>query len=363
MTTGWLWDERYAHHDTRAWAPAWQQAHDHPENAETKRRFANLVARSGLDRHLRRVEPREATVAEVERVHDATYVERILTESETGWGDAGDGETPFGPGSGRVALLAAGGVMAAVDDVLDGTLANAYALVRPPGHHAYPGGGMGFCLFNNLAVAVRHAQVSRGLTRIAVVDWDVHHGNGTESVFYSDPSVLTISLHQDNLYPGGRGSSEDNGEGDGVGANVNIPLPSASGTGAYVDAFERVVLPAVARFRPELVLVASGLDAAGMDPLGRQLLHSDSYRQLTRLVLDAAATTCDGRLVAAHEGGYDPVMSPFCGLAIVETLAGERTDVVDPWLSGISELPEQSLLPHHRRAVDRAEALVAGVPG
>jgi acetoin utilization deacetylase AcuC-like enzyme len=174
--------------------------------------------------------------------------------------------------------------------------------------------------------------------------------------------VLTISLHQDGNYPAGRGLVADNGEGAGAGANVNIPLPSSSGTGAYVSAFERVVVPALERFRPELVLIASGLDAAGMDPLGRQLLHSGSYRELTRLLLEATAGLCDGRLVAAHEGGYDPVMSPFCGLAILETLSGERTDVVDPWEIGLAELPEQELLPHHRAAVDAAAVLVEGVP-
>lgn len=362
MATGWLWDERYAHHDTRAWAPAWQQAHDHPENAETKRRFANLVARSGLERHLRRIEPRLATVAEVERVHDATYVQRILTESASGWGDAGDGETPFGPGSGQIALLAAGGLMATIDAVLDGEIGNGYALVRPPGHHATPTGGMGFCLFNNIGIAIRHAQLDRGLGRIAVVDWDVHHGNGTETIFYDDPSVLTISLHQDNNFPVDRGKRSDNGAGRGVGANLNIPLPSAAGDGAYVAAMERVVAPALRRFQPELVIIASGLDAAAMDPLARQLLHSDSYRALTQILLDVTDSICDGRLVASHEGGYDPMMSPFCGLAIVETLSGVRTEVVDPWLVGLVQLPEQSLLPHHERDVAAAAELVERVP-
>lgn len=362
MTTGWLWDERYAHHDTRAWSLPWVQPIENAENGETKRRFANLVALSGLERKLHRLEPRPATVAEIERVHDAAYVEWVLRVTESGWGDIGDGETPYGPGSGQIALLAAGGAISVVDAVLDGAVSNAYALVRPPGHHAHPSGGMGYCLFNNIAVAVRHAQEKRGLRRIAIVDWDVHHGNGTETVFYEDPSVLTISLHEAENYPEGRGRRVDNGAGPGQGANVNVPLPSGSGRGAYVAAMERVVVPALERFRPELVVVASGLDAGAMDAQGRQALTSESYRILTRQLLATVDRLCSGRLVVIHEGGYDPLLSPFCGLAVLETLAGEQTEVVDPWSPSFERLPEQELLPHHAEAVDAAAALVASVP-
>ena len=362
MSTGWLWDERYTTHDTRAWTLPWQQAHDHPENAETKRRFANLVARSGLEAHLTRITPREATVAEIQRVHEPGYVERILTLSENGWGDVGDGETPFGPGSGAVARLAAGGVIACIDAVLDRTVGNAYALVRPPGHHAYAGGGMGYCVFNNTAIGVRYGQEERNVGRVAIVDWDVHHGNGTETIFYEDPTVLTVSIHQENLYPIGRGCREDNGSGAGAGANVNIPLPSASGGGAYLAAMQRVVVPALERFQPELIIISSGFDSAAMDPFGRQLLHSDSYRALTRTLMAATTGLCNERIVAVHEGGYDPLMGPFCGLAVVETLADRTTEVVDPWIASISALPEQELLPHHEVAVDNAAELVRRVP-
>ncbi|MGH3358795.1 MAG: class II histone deacetylase [Nocardioidaceae bacterium] len=362
MSTGWLWDERYAYHDTRAWVMPWQQPHGHPENPETKRRFANLVVRSGLERRLTRIEPREATIAELRSVHTPEYVERIVTESETGWGDVGDGETPFGPGSGTVARLAAGGVIACIDAVLGGAVSNAYALVRPPGHHAFPGGGMGYCLFNNTAIGVRHSQRVRGVERVAIVDWDVHHGNGTETIFYQDPTVMTVSLHQENLYPVGRGLRSDNGVGPGRGANVNIPLPAGSGSGAYVAAMDRVVVPALERFRPELIIISSGFDSAAMDPFGRQVLHSGSYRALTSLLMDAADELCEGRILAVHEGGYDPLMGPFCGLAVVETLAGETTPVTDPWMASIAELPEQNLLPHHEYAVARAMDLLADVP-
>jgi len=197
---------------------------------------------------------------------------------------------------------------------------------------------------------------------VAIVDWDVHHGNGTQSLFWEDPSVLTISLHQDNSYPVGSGTPAENGAGAGAGANINVPLPAGAGQGAYQAALRAVVVPALERFEPELVLVASGLDAGGMDQLGRQSLHSDAFRSLMAILLDAAGRLCEGRLAMTHEGGYEPLSTPFLGLAIVETLAGERTAVQDPWLPALAELPEQRLLDHHAAAVDAAAQLVERVP-
>jgi acetoin utilization deacetylase AcuC-like enzyme len=289
-------------------------------------------------------------------------VERIRALSADNGGDAGDGGTPFGPGSFEIALLAAGGVITAVDAVLDGTVSNVYALVRPPGHHALADMGMGFCIFGNCAIAARHARDARGLARVAIVDWDVHHGNGTQAAFYGDPTVLTISLHQDNCFPPGSGPVEENGEGAGAGANINVPLPPGTGAPGYVRAFERVVVPALDRFRPELVIVASGLDANGMDPLGRQLMHSDGYRELTSLMMGVAGRHAGGRLVIAHEGGYSQAVVPFCGLAIVETLSGVRTDVEDPFASLIAIQSGDTVPPHQEEAIERAAALVERVP-
>lgn len=235
---------------------------------------------------------------------------------------------------------------------------NAYALVRPPGHHAVAAEGMGFCIFGNVAIAVKHAVEERGLSRIAVVDWDVHHGNGTQSAFYSDPGVLTVSLHQQDAFPPGSGRVEEAGEGEGSGYNINVPLPPGSDVGAYESAFERVVIPALHRFHPELIVVASGLDAAAMDPLARQMMHSEGYRNLTRMIMEVANETCDGRLVAAHEGGYSSFLVPFCGLAIVETLSGEKTAVEDPYLPLIADMGGQGLQPHQARAIDAVEPLL-----
>jgi acetoin utilization deacetylase AcuC-like enzyme len=342
-------------------AGGWIEPGSHVESAETKRRFRNLVEASGLLGQLVRLEAGAAPVDAVQRVHGPDYVERIRKLSDAGGGDAGN-MTPFGGGSYEIALLAAGGVIAAVDAVLDGRVENAYALIRPPGHHAEPDSGGGFCIFNNVAIAAAHAREARGIERVAVVDWDVHHGNGTQKAFYKDPSVLTISLHQDGNFPPGSGPLAENGEGAGAGANINVPLPAGSGQGAYVAALERVVLPALRRHAPGVVIVACGFDASGMDPLGQMLLHSESYRRLTELILAGAAQVCGGRVVFAHEGGYSPFIVPFCGLATVETLAGIRTEVVDPYLPVLVAMPGQELLPHHEAVVTRAAALIERVP-
>jgi acetoin utilization deacetylase AcuC-like enzyme len=177
----------------------------------------------------------------------------------------------------------------AFDAVISGKAPNAYALVRPPGHHAIADLGMGFCLFANAAVPIMHARAMHGVGRIAVVDWDVHHGNGTQAAFYGDPDVLTISLHQDNLFPPNSGALDENGEGAGKGYNLNIPLPPGCGNGAYLEAFAASCVPALERFKPELIVVASGFDASGVDPLGRMMVSSPrAIRAMTACWLEAA---------------------------------------------------------------------------
>jgi acetoin utilization deacetylase AcuC-like enzyme len=366
MTTGLVWHERYMWHDTRHAAgpsPAggWIEPDVHAENPLTKRRFKNLLDASGVTPQLHAIEPRMATVDEVCRFHERSYVDHIKALSDDNGGDAG-GLTPFGPGSYEIALLSAGGVLAAVDAVLDGTVGNAYALVRPPGHHAIAGEGMGFCIFGNVAVAAHHLRGPRGVARVAIVDFDVHHGNGTQSAFYTDGDVLTISLHQDGCFPPGSGTVEENGEGAGAGANLNVPLPRGGGRGAYVAAFERVVVPALERFSPDFIIVASGLDASAMDPLGRMQMHSDGYRELTALLMGVADRHCDGRLVIAHEGGYSSAYVPFCGLAIVEQLSGIASGVEDPMIALLRLQGGDELAPHEDAAIAACEPLVERVP-
>jgi acetoin utilization deacetylase AcuC-like enzyme len=191
---------------------------------------------------------------------------------------------------------------------------------------------MGFCLLANIPIALEAARARRGVGRIAVVDWDVHHGNGTQAIYHDRDDTLTISVHQDNCFPPGYGGAEDRGVGRGAGCNLNIPLPAGSGHEAYLHALERLVLPALTAFRPELIVVASGLDANAVDPLARMLLHSETFRAMTRMMVDAAASLCGDRLAVVHEGGYAEAYVPFCGHAILEALSGERTAVVDPGL-------------------------------
>ena len=363
--TGLVWHERYMWHDTGSGTSelpsgGWLEPHVHAENPDTKRRLKNLLDASGLTEQLVALPPRAATVDELCRVHGLAYVELIRELSAGRGGDAGS-EAPFGNGSFEIAALAAGGTIASVEAVLDGRVDNAYALVRPPGHHALPDLGMGFCIFANVAVAVRHAQAAREIGRVAVVDWDVHHGNGTQAAFWEDGSVLAISLHQDGLYPAESGSVDETGAGAGAGTTFNIPLPSGSGRGAYLSALDRVVVPALERFRPELIVIACGFDAGALDPLGRMMLAAGAFGELTERLLDVAARVCDGRLVLSHEGGYSAGHVPFCGLAVIEALSGLSAGIEDPfaYLEGI---PGQELQSHQAAAIDAAAARVAHAP-
>ena len=352
-------------HDTGSGAselPAggWLEPGEHSESPATKRRLKNLLDVTGLTEQLVALTPRPATVEELCRVHTPEYLERIRELSAGRGGDAGS-ESPFGNGSFEIAQLAAGGTITAIDAVLDGSVTNAYALVRPPGHHALPHLGMGFCIFANVAVAVRHAQAACGLDRIAVVDWDVHHGNGTQAIFWEDASVLAVSLHQDGLYPARSGLLTETGSGAGSGTTLNIPLPAGSGAGAYLDALDRVVGPALEAFAPELIVIACGFDAAALDPLGRMMLPAAAFGTMTERLLELADRLCAGRLIASHEGGYSAGHVPFCGLSVIESLSGLSAGIEDPF-AYLADIPGQQLADHQRAAVDAAACLLPGVP-
>ena len=365
MTTGFVHHELYLWHNTWNWAQVFQpsltvQPGEHAENPETKRRFRNLLEVSGLLDHLLPIKARYASEDEIARFHTRPHIARIKALSAENGGDASS-LTPFGKGSFEIAQLSAGGTMAAFDAVIMAQVKNAYALVRPPGHHATADTGMGFCLFGNVPIAIMHARATHRLGRIATVDWDVHHGNGTQSAFYSDPTTLTISLHQDNLFPADSGALADNGEGAGEGYNLNVPLPPGCGDGAYVAAYERVVLPALYKFKPELIVVPSGFDASGVDPLGRMMVSADGYRRMTRLLMQAADDLCGGRLVMSHEGGYSAMYVPYCGLAVLEEMTGISTGVEDPWGRHMARWGQQALQPHQNQAITAAEKLLSRI--
>ena len=368
MTTGFVWHERYMWHDTGSHAmfmPAGGvtplQPHVHIENAETKRRFKNLLDVLGVTEQLTLIKPRLATEDDLARVHLRDYIRRIQTLSEADGGDAG-GVTPFAKGGYEIARLAAGGVLALVDAVLDGVVANGYALVRPPGHHAEADTGYGFCIFNNNAVGIKYARAVRGVARVATLDWDVHHGNGTQNIFYDDPDVLTISLHQAGTYPPESGKLSENGAGVGTGTNINVNLPAGSGHAAYLYAMEQVVIPALHQFKPDFITVASGFDAGAFDPLARMICDGETFRTMANLVKAAAEVLCEGKLVLVHEGGYAPTHVPFLGLAVIEALSGIETGITDPYAEAIVFHGGHILLAHQAAAIDAAAALVNNIP-
>jgi acetoin utilization deacetylase AcuC-like enzyme len=365
MATGFVWHELYMWHNTWNWAQVFApsltvQPGEHAENPETKRRFRNLVEVSGLIDHLTTIKPRYATEDELARFHDRAYIARIKALSAENGGDAST-LTPFGRGSFEIAQLSAGGVMAAFDAVIEAKVKNAYALVRPPGHHAIKNLGLGFCLFGNAVVAILHAKATHRVGRIATVDWDVHHGNGTQAAFYDRDDVLTISIHQDNLFPANSGGLAERGEGKGAGYNLNIPLPPGAGDGAYIAAFEQVVIPALHRYRPELIVVPSGFDASGVDPLGRMMITSEGYRAMTRMLMQAADALCGGRMVMSHEGGYSQTYVPYCGLAVLEEMTGIRTHVADPWAPLMANWGGQALQPHQQAVISTAAELLKSI--
>lgn len=337
MTTGFYWDERCFWHGGGNYAGmlpvgglVQPMQGGLPENPETKRRLKNLIDVTGLSRDLvmRGADP--ADYDDLRRVHPASYLDAFKAMSDAGGGEMGR-RTPFGPGGYEVAALSAGLAKGALTAVLRGEHDNAYALSRPPGHHCLPDYPNGFCLLNNIGIAIEAVRAAGLAQRFAVIDWDVHHGNGTEAVFYDRDDVLTVSLHQDRNYPMDTGAFADRGRGAGLGYNLNIPLPPGTGHTGYLAAMERLALPAVRNFAPDVLIIACGFDAAANDPLGRMLATADTFAMMTRQVMELAQQQCDGKLVMVHEGGYSETYVPFCGHAVLEQMSGSDVHAPDPF--------------------------------
>ncbi len=260
-----------------------------------------------------------ASFAALARVHDERYVERLrdLTDRGGAWLD---NDTMLGPDSLETARLVSGAVIAGVEAVTTGTAPRAFILGRPPGHHATSSRGMGFCLLNHVAVGAAHA-LARGPERIAVVDWDVHHGNGTQDIFYESNRVLVCSVHQSPLYPG-TGAGAERGHGQGEGFNLNVPLPARQDDAVYEAVFREVILPAVRAFGPDLILISAGFDAHRADPIGGMRLTESGFATLATLVTDLADAICGGRVVAVLEGGYDPPALARSVIAVLDAVDG-----------------------------------------
>jgi acetoin utilization deacetylase AcuC-like enzyme len=305
----------------------------HPENAERLDAVVEHLS-SGPDRdRLRFIDARRASEDDIARVHTRAHIDLVSDYSVAGptWID---GDTVVSPGTYEVAMRASGAAMAAVDDVVSPSGAESaadsmFALIRPPGHHATADRAMGFCMFNHGAVAARYAQQVRGIDRVAILDWDVHHGNGTQDIFEADPSVLFVSLHQWPLYPGS-GWLEEVGSGAGTGTTVNLPMPPGSGDFEHCDAFDNVVLPVMAAFDPGLVIVSAGQDGHVADPLSSQALTVDGFNALASRAGAFAAERGIG-LVAVHEGGYNPETLPALDSAILAGFGNYPADLADPW--------------------------------
>ena len=293
MKTAFVYHPRYLEHDT---GPA------HPDRPDRLQAIVEELKRRSLWSRLLHIEPEPAERKWVETVHPAAYLDRLeaFCRSRGGYLDP---DTVASPQSFSVALLAAGGVLAACDAVLSGRARNGFCALRPPGHHAEQARAMGFCLLNNVAIGARYLQRRWGLERVAIVDWDVHHGNGTQAIFYEDPTVLFISLHQHPLYPG-TGLRQERGQGAGEGYTYNIPLPPGSGDADYERAVREEVIPALERFRPEAVLLSAGFDAHRLDPLANQEVTESGFARMAELVRQAADALAGGRLIAVLEGGY-----------------------------------------------------------
>ncbi len=305
-------DERYEEHET---------GHGHPERAERVAVLRNLIDspdRAGLIR----VEPRPAAPDELALVHTEEHLKRVAGTAGAG-PQALDADTPVSSRSYETALLASGGFLALVDSILAGEADNGFALVRPPGHHAEADRAMGFCLFNSVAIAARSLQERFGLDRVLIVDWDVHHGNGTQHSFANDPGVLYVSTHQYPFYPGTGGVNEV-GAGDGEGFTLNVPLPAGCGDSEYLDAFVRVIDPVCRQFEPQFVLVSAGFDAHLRDPLASMRVSEEGFGCLARVLLRIAAEHAGGRFAAVLEGGYDLDALSGSVARVLDEMEGER---------------------------------------
>jgi acetoin utilization deacetylase AcuC-like enzyme len=304
----------------------------HPENAVRIRNMKAILERGPLAERIRWRHGRHATSEELGLVHDPEYVKSIREFCAAGGGTL-TWSTPVSRDSWEAALAAAGTTLAAADAVLAGETRAAYALVRPPGHHAQPAQADGYCLFSNVALAAEHAR-RRGVERVAVVDWDVHHGNGTQECFYERSDVLTVSLHMRHGSWGAAhpqtGAPDEVGSGSGAGYNVNVELPPGTGDGGYLRAMGEIVTPVVDRFAPELLLVACGQDANQFDPNGRQCVSMEGFRLLGEAARVLADRHCGGRLVLAQEGGYARTYSAFCLHATLAGVLGAETGLEDP---------------------------------
>ncbi|OPY18965.1 MAG: Histone deacetylase-like amidohydrolase [Syntrophus sp. PtaB.Bin075] len=333
--TGIVKDERYMNHLT---GPG------HPESPRRLEVIYDMLEDRDMQGRFQDVPAREARMDELHLIHLPDYVNRVASTARMEYSCL-DPDTDTSPGSYKAALLAAGGLCEAISMVASGKLDNAFALVRPPGHHAEADRSKGFCLFNNVAIGARYAQTALHLQRILIIDWDLHHGNGTQHSFETDPSILYFSTHQYPYFPG-TGACDELGRRTGLGFTVNVPLSRGYGNGEYAAIFEKILKSIAPEFSPDLILVSAGFDIYGGDPLGGMRVSPKGFAGLTRLIMDIAASCCRGKVVLTLEGGYDLTGLRDSVKAVLKELAGlSHTDYADMALQANQAAVDRALKP------------------
>ena len=300
-----------------------------PFHPERPGRMTAILSRLGLDGDvpaaatpagLRCLSPSSAGEASVKAVHDAAYVDAVAGWCEQGYLNLPTGDTTICPASESVARLAAGAGIRAVDAVMSGEADRVFCIARPPGHHAESDRGMGFCIYNNAAIAARYAQSRFGVERVAILDWDVHHGNGTQEIFEDDPSVYYVSVHQSPLYPF-TGEEWEKGRGEGTGFTLNVPVSAGSGDEVFLDVLGRRIIPVIRAYQPDFFILSAGFDAHMDDPLSGTLVTDAGFQAMSRILLDFVADACGGRMISMLEGGYDLEALARCVADHVDVMA------------------------------------------
>ena len=340
MKVGFVYDPVYLKHDTG----------QHPENASRLKAIMRYLERTGPWQQLESFAPAVAAVPAIALVHDRQYITQVCELAEKGGGQL-DADTVVSAGSYQAARYAAGGAIRAVEAVIQEQMDSVFALVRPPGHHALAKRGMGFCLFNNIAIAARYALQKYGLQRIAIIDFDVHHGNGTQDAFYDDPKVLYVSIHQSGHFPG-TGGLEESGASNAAGSNINIPLPAGCGDGEYKAVFGEIIVPALRRFKPQLIMVSAGYDAHWADGLATMQVSIGGFAAITGIIKGLAEELCDGRIVLSLEGGYNLTVLSAVVRATFEVLLGIK-DIEDK----LGQLPVEIEIPQITDLVRRIKEI------
>ncbi len=294
-TTGFVYDDFYLAHNP---------GKTHPEQPVRLNAILKGLRKKNLFHQLLHIKPLPANVEWITQIHSPDYVREVMKVSQSGQKYLHSPDTGISEESFNVALLALGGVLKAIDAVMSGKIRSAFCAVRPPGHHAIKDKAMGFCLFNNVAIGARYLQKKYNLKKVFIVDWDVHHGNGTQDAFYDDPTVFFFSVHQYPFYPGS-GRSEEKGTGDGYGYTFNVPLPAGSGDEAYQKVFQNILKPEIIKFKPDFIFISAGFDAHKDDPLGDMQLTPEGFAQMTAILKELAENICNGRIVSVLEGGYN----------------------------------------------------------